>query len=112
MTDAFFTPATLDQGFVVAIHIAAQPGEGETMAALLKALVAPSMAEPGMKLFLPYRSPTDPLSFFIFELYEDEAAWAAHQRTPHFLAALPGLQRAARRERVPFIPYAAVSNPE
>jgi hypothetical protein len=37
------------------------------------------MAEPGVKLFLPYRSPTNPRAFFIFELYLNEQGWAAHQ---------------------------------
>ena len=37
------------------------------------------MAEPGVKLFLPYRSPSNPALFFVFELYVDAAGWAAHE---------------------------------
>lgn len=96
----------LNEGFVVAIKIEAKEGEAEQLAALLGELTAPSNAEPGMKVFLPYRSPTDENLFFIYELYENEAAWAAHQETAHFKKALPDLLLlAATRERVPFVPY-------
>jgi quinol monooxygenase YgiN len=103
-----FTWNDLNDGFAVAINIEAKPGEAETVAALLTNLIAPTMAEPGVKLFVPYRSPTDSLSFFIFELYVDEAGWAAHQRTEHFTACIKELlPRVTKRERIPFIPYAA-----
>src|SRR3954451_20137264 len=108
MTDKTFTSAELNDGFVVAIEIDAKAGEEQAVADALAALVAPTMAEPGVKLFLPYRSPTDPKAFFIFELYRNEAGWAAHQRTDHFKAfADTMLPRLARRERVPFVPFAS-----
>lgn len=44
------------------------------MAEIARRLTPPSMAEPGVKLFLTYRSPTNPSLFFIFELYVNEAA--------------------------------------
>jgi quinol monooxygenase YgiN len=106
-----FTPNDLNQGFVVAITIEAKPGEEDAVAALLQGLVAPTMAEPGVKLFLPYRSPTNRALFFIYELYVDEAAWGAHQSTNHFLAAVEQLlPRVARRERIPFVPYAQAAS--
>ena len=108
MTDKTFTSAELNDGFVVAIEIDAKVGEEQTVADALAALIAPTMAEPGVKLFLPYRSPTDPKAFFIFELYRNEAGWAAHQKTDHFKAfAVTMLPRIARRERVPFVPFAS-----
>lgn len=59
--------------------------------------------------FIPYRSPTNPLLFFLFELYLNEDGWRAHQETDHFKAAIKKLvPRAARRERIPFVPYTAV----
>ena len=74
----------------------------------LPALVAPTMAEPGVKLFLSYRSPTDPKAFFIFELYRNEAGWAEHQKTDHFKTFVDTmLPCIARRERVPFVPFAS-----
>jgi len=104
------TPKDLHDGFVVAITIEAKPGEADRMASILQDLVAPTMAEPGVKLFLPYRSPTNPLLFFVFELYVDEAAWSVHQDTSHFKKAVKYIvPNAARRERVPFVPYEAIA---
>ena len=106
MTHSSVTPLDLNQGFVVAIEIVAHPGEEEAVAESLLALVEPTMAEPGVKVFAPYRSPTDPRAFFVFELYHDEAAWAEHQRTAHFLDFVDHmLPRLAHRKRVPFVPY-------
>jgi quinol monooxygenase YgiN len=102
-----YAPADLNDGFVVAIQIDAKPGEEEKLAKGLEAMIGPTMAEPGVKLFLPYRSPTDPKAFFIYELYVDEAGWAAHQRTSHFKAFVDEmLPLLARRDRIPFVPYA------
>jgi quinol monooxygenase YgiN len=106
MAKTAFTPAQLNDGFVVAIEIVANAGEEDTIANALEALIEPTMAEPGVKLFLPYRSPTDPKAFFIFELYQNAAGWAEHQKTDHFKAfAETMLPRIARRERVPYVPY-------
>jgi quinol monooxygenase YgiN len=107
MAETSFSPAELNQGFIVAIQIVAKTGEEDVVADALTALIKPTMAEPGVKLFLPYRSPADPASFFIFELYRNEAGWAAHQETAHFKDfAATMLPRIARRERVPYVPYA------
>jgi quinol monooxygenase YgiN len=107
MHDTAFTPAELNQGFVVAIEIVAKAGEEGAVASALEALIKPTMAEPGVKLFLPYRSPTDAAAFFIFELYENEAGWAEHQKTAHFKAFVETtVPRIARRERIPYVPYA------
>src|ERR1700742_3943630 len=106
MPETAFTPTQLNEGFVVAIEIVANTGEEDAVAGALQALVAPTMAEPGVKLFLPYRSPTNPLLFFIFELYVDEAAWSAHEATDHFKTAVAQLPAVvAKRERVPFVPF-------
>ena len=100
-----FTPDDLNRGFMVAVTIKAKPGEEHAVAALLEGLVAPTLAEAGVKLFVPYRSPTDSALFFIYELYVDEAGWGAHQNTEHFLAAIPNLlPRVARRDRIPSVP--------
>jgi quinol monooxygenase YgiN len=96
----------LNQGFAVAVNIIAKEGEADAVAAILKGLVAPSMAEPGMKFFMPYRSPSHPASFFVYELYENAAGWDAHNASDHFKAAIVELlPRVARRERTPFVPY-------
>ncbi len=104
-----FTASDLNDGFVVAIDLVAKEGEADAVAALLDGLVAPTMAEPGVKLFLPYRSPSDPARFFIFELYVEEQGWAAHQETAHFKEAIADLvPRLSHRQRVPYVPFAAI----
>ncbi|HEV7544550.1 MAG TPA: hypothetical protein VGO42_08345, partial [Reyranella sp.] len=55
-----FTPTDLNAGFVVAITIEAKPGDEDSVATILDVMVEPTMAEPGVKLFLPYRSPSNP----------------------------------------------------
>ena len=109
MADMTFTPAELNEGFVVAIEIDAKAGSEEVVGEALRALIQPTMAEPGVKLFLPYRSPSNPKSYFVFELYKNEMGWAEHQKTDHFKAFVETmLPRIERRERVPFVPF--VSN--
>ena len=96
----------LNDGFVVAIHLEAKQGEADAVAEILRVMTPPTMAEPGVKLFLAYRSPSNPAHFFIFELYANEAGWKAHEATDHFKVAIEGLvPRLSRRERIPFIPF-------
>lgn len=98
--------AALNEGFVMAIMLEANDGDVEKVLEIQRWLTPLSMAEPGVKLFLPYQSPTNPALFFVFELYVDEAAWAAHQQTEHFKTAIPQLlPLLKRRERIPFVPF-------
>jgi quinol monooxygenase YgiN len=108
MKAASYAPADLKSGFVVAIEIVAKAGEEDAVGHALEMLIEPTMAEPGVKLFLPYRSPSNPRAFFIFELYLDEQGWAAHQQTAHFKTfADTMLPRLEKRERVLYVPYTA-----
>lgn len=100
------SPAALNEGFVVAIMLEANEGDIDKVLEIQRRLAPLSMAEPGVKLFLPYQSPTNPALFFVFELYVDEAGWAAHQETEHFKKAIPQLlPLLKRRERIPFVPF-------
>ena len=100
------TLAALNEGFVVAINLEAKESEADAVAEILRVMTPPTMAEPGVKLFLSYRSPTNPSHFFIFELYVNEAGWKAHEATQHFKTAIEGLlPRLSRRERIPFVPF-------
>jgi len=109
MKNAPFTLADLNAGFVVVVMLEAKAGEAEAVAEIQRKLIPPTLAEPGVKAFIPYRSPSNPSLFFIYELYADESAWAAHQETAHFKALIPDLvARLARRERIPFVPFMAL----
>lgn len=99
--------AAMKDGFVVAIMLEANDGDVDKVLEIQRWLTPLSQAEPGVKLFLPYQSPTNPALFFVFELYVDEAGWEAHQETPHFKKAIPQLlPLLKRRERLPFVPIA------
>lgn len=41
--------------------------------------------EPGCRLFDVCRDPGDPSLFFLYEVYDDDAAVQAHLGSPHFL---------------------------
>jgi quinol monooxygenase YgiN len=43
-------------------------------------------AEPGCRRFDVCADPADPSRFFLYELYDDQAAFAAHLATAHFAA--------------------------
>jgi autoinducer 2-degrading protein len=61
----------------------------EHIAAFERAIVENARAsretEAGCRQFDVCRDPDDPGLFFLYELYDDEAAIQAHLRTPHFL---------------------------
>lgn len=106
MPNNSFTPAELNDGFVVAIQIEANDGEEQAVAEGLRLMVEPTMAEPKVKLFIPYRSPENSKSFFIYELYTSEEGWAEHQQTEHFKNFVETvLPHIANRQRVQFVPF-------
>jgi hypothetical protein len=47
MKKSSYTPADLNDGFVVSVMIEAKEGEGDAVAGLIAQLVAPTLAEPG-----------------------------------------------------------------
>jgi (4S)-4-hydroxy-5-phosphonooxypentane-2,3-dione isomerase len=109
MKKSSYTLGDLNDGFVVVVMLEAKEGEADAVAEIQRKLIPPTLAEPGVKAFIPYRSPTNPSLFFIYELYVDEAAWGAHQESAHFKALIPDLvTRLARRERIPFVPFMAI----
>jgi (4S)-4-hydroxy-5-phosphonooxypentane-2,3-dione isomerase len=59
------------------------------IAAFEEAIAANAQAsldtQPGCRQFDVCRDPGDPAMFFLYELYDDEAAIHAHLASPHFL---------------------------
>ena len=95
---------------LLTIMLEAKDGQSEAVADILRAFAAPTRAEPGVKIFLCYRSPTNKSLFFLFELFVDKAGWEAHEATDHFKVAVKDvLPLVTRRERVPFIPFLTTS---
>ena len=57
-----------------------------------------------MRCFVIHRSRSEPAKFFFYEIFKDEAAFAAHQQTAHFKTLIAGeaLAKLARRERAQY----------
>ena len=73
--------------FVVTVDFRAAPGQAEALLAALCQNAARSLAdEPGCRRFDVCRSDEGPDRFFLYELYDDRAAFDAHRATPHYAA--------------------------
>jgi (4S)-4-hydroxy-5-phosphonooxypentane-2,3-dione isomerase len=64
------------------IHAAHVPAFAEAIGANARASLE---REPGCRRFDVCTDPADPGLFFLYELYDDEAAVQAHLKAPHFL---------------------------
>ena len=87
----------------------AKDGQEEAVYEAIRKLIEPSRAEPGCRLYQANRSLDDPRVFLLYEIYADEAAYAAHGESEHFKEyghglALPLLEG---RERQFFEPIEA-----
>src|SRR6516165_12476478 len=64
--------------------------EADKVADILRRFVPHAQGEPGVKLFLIGRGKEDPSQFLFYELFADEAAFAAHQESGHFKQLIAG----------------------
>jgi len=55
-----------------------KPGNENRVAEMMRQLTAEVRREPGNQLFLPYTRETNPREYFVFEVYEDDAAFQEH----------------------------------
>jgi quinol monooxygenase YgiN len=90
--------------YVVTAVWTAQPGQEAVVRDAIEKLTPPSREEPGNRFYQAYQDPAEPLVFRLFEIYDDEAAYAAHGSSDHFATyafgqAIPVL---ANRERAFF----------
>jgi len=67
-----YTPADLNEGFVVAITIEAREGEENAVAALIAGLVAPTLAESGRQALHSLPIADQPAAIFYLRAYVDE----------------------------------------
>ena len=71
----------------VVAKLRAAPGKGGALAALIVEQVATvRRTEPGCLEYTACRSTSDPELFLFYELYEDDAAFDVHRRSPHLAA--------------------------
>lgn len=68
----------------VAVTYVIKAGHENEAVALFGKLTGPTRAEAGCRMYLVHRSPSDPRKFFLYELYDDQAALDAHRGSEHF----------------------------
>ena len=89
--------------FVLAVNIRIKPEHVEAFMKKLADNASAARKEPGCKQFDVLVDPKDRTKVMLYEIYNDEKAFEAHQQTPHFkkyvAEAVPLL---ASRERQTF----------
>ena len=70
--------------FVLEVKIRIKPEHVEDFMAKLSANAKAARGEPGCRTFDVSVDPSDKTSVMLYEVYADEAAFRAHQETPHF----------------------------
>ena len=70
--------------FILAVNIRIKPENVEKFMAELLANGREARKEPGCRQFEALVDVSDPTKVLLFEVYDDEKAFEAHQQTPHF----------------------------
>jgi (4S)-4-hydroxy-5-phosphonooxypentane-2,3-dione isomerase len=70
--------------FVNAVDLDVVPAERENFLAAIKENGAAAAKEPGCRRFDILNLANDPNHFFLYEVYDNEAAYKAHRETEHF----------------------------
>ena len=94
----------ITKGLAITAFWEAREGEADTVANILTQFVPQARREPGVQLFVVNRSKDNPAQFLFYELFDDAAAFEAHQQTPHFKSLVlgEGLPRLSKRERMQY----------
>jgi quinol monooxygenase YgiN len=81
-------------------------GEADAAADIIARFAPEARKEPGLELLMINRCATNPGQFLFYEVFKDEAAFAAHQETPHFRTMIleEAMPRLSKRERVQYVP--------
>ena len=70
---------------VILVEVTTKPGAQPAFAAAIGANARASNTEPGCRRFDVCTDPAAPERVTLYEIYDDEAAFDAHMRTPHYL---------------------------
>ena len=76
--------------YVVSALWRANEGEEERIARICAEMTPLSREEPANLFYQPHRSLEDPRLFYLYEQYEDEAGYQAHQDSEHFQRLVVG----------------------
>jgi quinol monooxygenase YgiN len=91
-------------GLLVVAQWEAKNGQADKVADILSRFLPEAQREPGVQLFLISRGKENPAQFLFYELFRDETAFSAHQKSAHFKSyiAEQALPLLARRERAQY----------
>ncbi|HKV16657.1 MAG TPA: antibiotic biosynthesis monooxygenase family protein [Reyranella sp.] len=80
----------------------AKPSEIDALTEIVRRFLPLAEREPGLRVVRTHQSVTDPAKFFFYEIFEDEAAFAAHQQTEHYKTLImeQAVPKLAKRERI------------
>jgi quinol monooxygenase YgiN len=70
--------------YVVSATWTAQPGQEGIVLDAIEKLTPRSREEPGNSFYQAFQDPAEPGIFRLFEIYDDEEAYAAHGASDHF----------------------------
>jgi len=70
--------------YVVSATWTANAGSEDVVLDAIEKLTPLSREEPGNRFYQAYQDPSEPGIFRLFEIYEDEDAYAAHGASDHF----------------------------
>jgi (4S)-4-hydroxy-5-phosphonooxypentane-2,3-dione isomerase len=70
--------------FVLVVSLKVKPDRVAQFLAAIDANAAASGEEPGCRRFDVVRDNADRHHYLLYEMYDDEAAYQAHRRAPHF----------------------------
>ena len=74
--------------YCIAVRWTIAPGHEDEVLELARSMVAPSNAEPGCQAYILHVDPAAPDALFLYEQYDDEAAFQAHCDSPHFTSTV------------------------
>jgi quinol monooxygenase YgiN len=91
-------------GLLVVATWEAQEGQADKVATILREFLPQAQREAGVKLFVIGRAKENTNQFLFYELFADEAAFAAHQASDHFKRLIAGqaLPLLAKRQRAQY----------
>jgi quinol monooxygenase YgiN len=70
--------------FVLVVNLRIKPENVDTFMKQLSENAAAARKEPGCRQFDVLADPKDRTKVMLYEVYDDEKAFEAHQQTPHF----------------------------
>jgi (4S)-4-hydroxy-5-phosphonooxypentane-2,3-dione isomerase len=70
--------------FVLVVNLKVKPENVEAFMSKVTANAKAARTEPGCRQFDVLVDPKDKTRVMLYEIYNDEAAFEAHQQTPHF----------------------------